>query len=233
MRQPHEPFLAAVVQMTSTSSEEANWRQVRGARRARRHARRRARRDAGEHQLPRPARREGAARRAARRADLRAASPHLADDLDIHLLLGSFNERGDDPGALPQHQRALRPGGRDPRRLSQDPPLRRRRRRRPCASPSRRPSSPGSEVVVAETPLGPIGLSICYDLRFGELYRSAGRGRRRADRHPLGLHRGHRQGALGAAGARPRHRDPGLRARRRHSAGGTTTTACARATATR
>jgi deaminated glutathione amidase len=30
---------------------------------------------------------------------------------------------------------------------------------------------PGSEAVVAETPCGPLGLSICYDLRFPELYR--------------------------------------------------------------
>src|SRR5690606_12672993 len=30
----------------------------------------------------------------------------------------------------------------------------------------------GDEVVVAETPLGRLGLSICYDLRFGELYRA-------------------------------------------------------------
>jgi predicted amidohydrolase len=29
----------------------------------------------------------------------------------------------------------------------------------------------GEEVVVAETPFGPLGLSICYDLRFPELYR--------------------------------------------------------------
>ncbi len=32
--------------------------------------------------------------------------------------------------------------------------------------------APGSEVVLAETPLGHIGLSICYDLRFAELYRA-------------------------------------------------------------
>jgi len=31
--------------------------------------------------------------------------------------------------------------------------------------------SPGSEVVVAQTPFGGIGLSVCYDLRFPELYR--------------------------------------------------------------
>jgi nitrilase len=30
---------------------------------------------------------------------------------------------------------------------------------------------PGSDVVVASTPFGPLGLSICYDLRFPELYR--------------------------------------------------------------
>ncbi len=31
---------------------------------------------------------------------------------------------------------------------------------------------PGDEVVVADTPFGGVGLSICYDLRFPELYRS-------------------------------------------------------------
>ena len=30
---------------------------------------------------------------------------------------------------------------------------------------------PGAQAVVAETPLGNIGLSICYDVRFGALYR--------------------------------------------------------------
>jgi deaminated glutathione amidase len=32
--------------------------------------------------------------------------------------------------------------------------------------------TPGSEPVVVETALGPLGLSICYDLRFPELYRT-------------------------------------------------------------
>jgi predicted amidohydrolase len=31
--------------------------------------------------------------------------------------------------------------------------------------------APGSETVVADTPVGRVGLSICYDLRFPELYR--------------------------------------------------------------
>ncbi len=39
--------------------------------------------------------------------------------------------------------------------------------------------APGSEPVVVETPVGPVGLSICYDLRFPELYRTlAARGAR-------------------------------------------------------
>lgn len=31
--------------------------------------------------------------------------------------------------------------------------------------------APGHDVVVAETPLGKVGMSVCYDLRFPELYR--------------------------------------------------------------
>ena len=31
--------------------------------------------------------------------------------------------------------------------------------------------APGEEIVAAQTPLGPIGLSVCYDIRFPELYR--------------------------------------------------------------
>ena len=39
--------------------------------------------------------------------------------------------------------------------------------------------APGDEVVVAETPFGGVGLSVCYDLRFPELYREhASRGAR-------------------------------------------------------
>ena len=31
---------------------------------------------------------------------------------------------------------------------------------------------PGSDIVVVDTPCGRLGLSVCYDLRFAELYRS-------------------------------------------------------------
>ena len=32
--------------------------------------------------------------------------------------------------------------------------------------------APGERTVVADTPLGPLGLSVCYDLRFPDLYRT-------------------------------------------------------------
>jgi predicted amidohydrolase len=39
--------------------------------------------------------------------------------------------------------------------------------------------APGKDVVVAETPFGGLGLSVCYDVRFPELYRAmAARGAR-------------------------------------------------------
>jgi len=50
--------------------------------------------------------------------------------------------------------------------------------------------SPGEEPVLVDSPFGPLGLSICYDLRFPELYR--------------------RLAPLGAAAAGPRHREPVL-----------------------
>ena len=40
---------------------------------------------------------------------------------------------------------------------------------------------PGTAPVVVDTPLGRIGLSVCYDLRFPELYRSAGAAARPVD----------------------------------------------------
>jgi predicted amidohydrolase len=36
--------------------------------------------------------------------------------------------------------------------------------------------APGDDVVVADTPAGPVGLSVCYDVRFPELYRIAALG---------------------------------------------------------
>jgi len=94
----------------------------------------------------------------------------LAKELGIHLLLGSGAEPADDKrcyntsmlfgpdGVLIASYRKMHlfdvevPGGVSFRESDT------------CA--------PGDEVVVAETPLGNIGMSICYDLRFPELFRA-------------------------------------------------------------
>ena len=84
--------------------------------------------------------------------------------------------------ARPQHQRADLAGGRDRGRLPQDPPLRRRSRRRSGGGVYREsarvaPGRGGRRRARRRT--ASIGLSVCYDLRFPELYRAlAARGAR-------------------------------------------------------
>jgi predicted amidohydrolase len=95
----------------------------------------------------------------------------LARELGIHLLLGSFNERSDDPERCRNTSVLFGPDGgrravyRKLHLFDVDVP----------GGVSFRESAtvaPGDEVVIAETPLARLGLSICYDLRFGELYRA-------------------------------------------------------------
>ena len=94
----------------------------------------------------------------------------LARELEVHLLLGSGAEPADErrcyntsmlfgpDGALVASYRKMHlfdvevPGGVSFRESDT------------CA--------PGSEVVVAETAAGTVGMSICYDLRFPELFRA-------------------------------------------------------------
>ena len=52
-----------------------------------------------------------------------------------------------------------------------------------------------------DTPVGRLGLTICYDLRFPALFAAAERGRRRRHRGAGGLHRADRAGALAGAAA--------------------------------
>jgi len=93
----------------------------------------------------------------------------LAGELGIHLLLGSFAERTGDPKRSANTSVLFGPDGarlavyRKIHLFDVDVP----------GGVSFRESDtvrPGSEVVVARTPLARIGLSICYDLRFAELY---------------------------------------------------------------
>jgi predicted amidohydrolase len=95
----------------------------------------------------------------------------LARELSIHLLLGSFNERGPQEGRCFNSSVLFGPEGarlavyRKIHLFDVDVPN----------GVSFRESatvSPGTEIVVAETSFAAVGLSICYDLRFGELYRA-------------------------------------------------------------
>ena len=75
----------------------------------------------------------------------------------------------------------ISPRRRDRGRLPQDPPLRRRSRGagRPASTASRHASRRAASWSSLETPVGVVGLSVCYDLRFPELYRAlAARGAR-------------------------------------------------------
>ncbi len=97
----------------------------------------------------------------------------LATRLGIHLLAGSFLEKSDEVRAyntslLINPQGALLAQYRKIHLFDVDIP----------GQVSIRESDsmkPGEEVVVASTPLGTVGLSVCYDLRFPELYRGLSR----------------------------------------------------------
>jgi predicted amidohydrolase len=162
-------FLAAVVQLNCTSDEKANWESARGLiERAAGHGARFVATPENTNYL-------GPHAEKVRRAEPldgptceRFAG--LARGLGIHLLLGSFNEKSDEAsrcyntsvlfspeGAILAVYRKIHlydvnvPGG--------------------ANFAESATCKPGGEVVVAETPLGPIGMTICYDLRFPELYR--------------------------------------------------------------
>jgi deaminated glutathione amidase len=96
----------------------------------------------------------------------------LARELGIHLLLGSFSERSDGDASRCHNTSVL--FGPDGRRLAAyrkihlfDVDV---------SSEVRFKESdtvvPGAEPVVAEVPFGSVGLTVCYDLRFPELYRA-------------------------------------------------------------
>jgi predicted amidohydrolase len=95
----------------------------------------------------------------------------LARELQIYLLLGSMVERVDLPGKTANTSLLFGPDGKllaSYRKLhlfDVDVP----------GGVSFRESEtviPGDKVLVVPTDLGALGLSICYDLRFGELYRA-------------------------------------------------------------
>ena len=162
-------FLAAAVQLTSTSDEDANWRSAESL------IRRAALRGARFVATPENTNYLGPHAEKVRRAEPIAGAAcrrfgDLAARLQIHLLLGSFNEASDDPRRCFNTSVLFGPDGailatyRKIHLFDVD-----------VSAEARFTESTtvkaGTEVVVASTALGPIGLSICYDLRFAELYR--------------------------------------------------------------
>ena len=67
---------------------------------------------------------------------------------------------------------------------------------------------PGETPVCVDTPAGRLGLAVCYDVRFPELFRRLLEHGRRMVLPAVGVHRADRPGALGDAAARPGHREP-------------------------
>jgi predicted amidohydrolase len=162
-------YLAAVVQMTSTSDPEANWAQAAGlVERAAGYGARLVATPENTNFLGTPAEKVRRAEPLDGPTCNRFAG--LARRLGIHLLLGSFNERSDEPARCHNTSVLFGPDGsvlavyRKIHLFDVDVSESVRYRESEAVKAGERP-------VVAETPLGRVGLSVCYDLRFGNLYR--------------------------------------------------------------
>ncbi|MEM7481648.1 MAG: carbon-nitrogen hydrolase family protein [Acidobacteriota bacterium] len=163
------PYLAAVVQMNSGSDAEGNWRQAKEL----------IDRAAGY-----------GARWIGTPENTPYLGPHhekvrLAEDLDgptcgrfanlaarhgIHLLLGSFAEKAPAPGKCYNTSVLFDPQG---QRLAVYRKIHLFDVELSAAVTFRESDTvePGTESVTVPTDLGTFGLSVCYDLRFPELYR--------------------------------------------------------------
>lgn len=159
----------AAVQMTSTEELERNLRTAeREVRRAK---------AAGAHLVALPEnfaylRKEGAriAFKTSLDGDVVASMRELARELRLHLLLGSI------PEAIPRSRRihnssVLIDSRGDLLAVYRKIHLFDIAIRGGVELRESKTVTPGDETVVAETTLGRLGLSICYDLRFPELYR--------------------------------------------------------------
>jgi predicted amidohydrolase len=162
-------FAAAAVQLTSTSDEAANWAAARTL------IERAAGYGARLVATPENTNFLGPHDEKVRRAEpLDGPTPRrfagLARDLGIYLLLGSFNERSEEAGRCYNTSVLFGPDGailatyRKIHLFDVDIPG-------GVSFAESATCKPGESIVVVETPLGRLGLSICYDLRFPELYR--------------------------------------------------------------
>ena len=135
----------------------------------------------------------------------------LARELGIDLVAGSIVERRDGRDKLSQHLGPRRARRRAEGRLPQDPHVR-RGGGRPGLPRVREPRRAASRSSGRRPPDGVgLGMTVCYDLRFPELFRALAVEGARVAARARRVHRGHRRGALGDPAARPRDREPGLR----------------------
>jgi deaminated glutathione amidase len=163
-------FLAAVCQMTSTSDAEGNLAQAESL------VRSAAARGAALVATPENTSYLGPHAEKVRRAEpldgpTCALFSALARELGIHLLLGSFNEKAPEKGRCFNSSVLFGPQGdrlgvyRKLHLFDVDVPG-------GVAFRESDTVAPGSDIVVVDSPIARLGLSICYDLRFGELYRA-------------------------------------------------------------
>lgn len=163
-----DPYLAAVIQQTSSADVEANWRQV--EERVRKAAGLGARFVATAENTLFLGPPEEKVRRAEDLAGPTCARfAALSRELSIHLLLGSFGERSGEKERCYNTSVLFGPDGdllgsyRKLHLFDVDLPPR-------VQFQESRHIQAGERPVVISTPIGKIGLSICYDLRFPELY---------------------------------------------------------------
>ncbi|HEX2642064.1 MAG TPA: carbon-nitrogen hydrolase family protein [Thermoanaerobaculia bacterium] len=162
-------FFAAAVQLTSTSDENSNWESARAL------IERAASRGAQLVATPENTNYLGPHDEKVRRAEpldgpTCGRFADLARRLGIHLLLGSFNEKSEEAHRCYNTSVFFSPEGRilaTYRKIHlfdvDVPGGVRFLESATC--------KPGEAVTVAATPLAAFGLTICYDLRFPELYR--------------------------------------------------------------
>ena len=161
-------YQAAVVQLNSTSDEEANWKQVEAL--VREAAACGARFVATPENTPFLGPHAEKVRRAeALDGPTCRRFAGLARELGIHLLLGSFAELIDEPDRCYNTSVLFGPDG---QRLAAyrkihlfDVDV----SSEVCFQESAT-VKPGAETVVASTEMGGIGLTVCYDLRFPDLF---------------------------------------------------------------
>jgi predicted amidohydrolase len=162
-------FLAAVVQLNCTSDESANWESARSL------IERAAGYGARLVATPENTNYLGPHEEKVRRAEPLVGPTvtrfaDLARRLGVWLLLGSYNEKSDEPNRCYNTSVLFSPEGkivatyRKMHLFDVDVPG-------GVRFAESATCKPGEEVAVADTELGKLGLSICYDLRFAELYR--------------------------------------------------------------